>query len=771
MHDLERYGLTIDDLPEWLRPRPTRFDYALLTVILLCLVVSWPWLRNSGIPNSMGAWESIFRISEMTENLQSGDLYPRWASHYHYSYGSPVFNYLAPAPHYLGGLHYLLTQSSPRLSLKLLIVASILMAGTGMFCFGRRRWGTLAGFCAALVYLLAPPLLLTLPYITVDLPLLLAAGTFPCLFWSLDRVLTYGNGRDIAILSLLTGLQITTHTTIGPLFLGMAFLWMLWMAWIEKNNFLRAFSGIATGMGIAAIYWLPAFWERDEIHWLVTENIRRPLRLSEVLGLLPAQDFLVFNPDAPASLGLATWGLFLLGGLACLAELILPSSRKKALPALPFIILAPVLLWIATNYKNEWLDSLSKFPALSRPDLLVPVTACCALVAGQCARAIDQYVPAIPLKVPALMLLVSAVLGSSFYVIQPPPFVPYRLGDGKAAHLEAELRGAFSGSFRYGQMLPKNLAALPEPSDYLLDSYERGTVEKLSRNSQVVRAGLAIFSHSPTKDSIRLTSVENDSRIEFLTLYFPGWKAEFRGRPVPIESPNGFIEVILPEGRGVLNVFFSLTPARTVGTILTLAGGLLTLLFIFRKKPTAAVVEDRPTMLLTVGLGLLAVIGISAAREVMPIRSSLETMTPLPLVFEGGIDLLGYNSETTLLQPGQTIPITFYWERARPNLPNYRFDVWLMEQSTQQILWQETHHAAGGWPTSYWQENRYVQDKYWVVVPENVPPGTYEIWVQVTCQNRASLFTCAENAPLQVFDARGRPLGDSAVLPIKLTVR
>ncbi|MBZ0308591.1 MAG: hypothetical protein K8I82_21170, partial [Anaerolineae bacterium] len=395
--------------------------------------------------------------------------------------------------------------------------------------------------------------------------------------------------------------------------------------------------------------------------------------------------------------------------------------------------------------------------------------ACCALVAGQCARAIDQYVPAIPLKVPALILLVGAVLGSSFYVIQPPPFIPYRLEDGKAAHLEAELRGALSGSFRYGQMLPKNMAALPEPSDYLLDSYERGTVEKLSRNSQVVRAGLAIFSHSPTKDSIRLTSVENNSRVEFLTLNFPGWKAEFRSRPVPVESPNGFIEVILPEGRGVLNVFFSSTPARTAGAVLTLASGLLLVLFAVRKKTTSAVLEDRPTMLLTVGLALLAVMGIGATRQIMPIHSSLETMTPLPLVFEGGVDLLGYSSPP--LQPGQTIPVTFYWERARPNLPDYRFDVWLMETATQHVLWHERHQAPGGWPTSYWQENRYVQDKYWIVVPETIPPGTYEIRVQVACKNQESLLTCADAAPLQVFDARGRPLGDSAVLPIKLTVR
>lgn len=767
MHDLERYGLTISDLPEWLRPKQNRFDYALLSMVLLCVVVAWPWLRASGIPNTMGAWEQVFRISEVAENLQSGDLYPRWASRYHYSYGSPVFNYLAPAPHYLGGMHYLLTQTSPRISLKLLIVVSILMAGLGMFSFGRRRWGTLAGFCAALVYLLAPPLLLTLPYITVDLPLLLAAGVFPCLLWSLDRVLVHGSGQDIAILILLTSLQIMAHNTVGPIFLGIALFWWLFMGGAKHLG--RCLLGIAAGIGTAAIYWLPALLERHEVHWIPFETTARPLRLSEVLGLLPTQDFLVFNPDSPAGLGLAAWGLFLLGSIICLGELTRRTTRKQALAVVPFMVAAPVLIWIATEYQSTWLDSTSKFPALSRSDLLVPAAACCALVAAQCARIVDPLQR--PLKLPALFLLTSAIVGSSFYVMKPPVFVPYRLEDGRVAHLEAELRGAFSGAFHNGQLLPEGLDTLPAPSDYLLDSYERGTVEKLSRNSLLVRSELAFFSHTPTQDRVRLTSYEEGSQVEFLTLNFPGWQAEFRNEPVPVESPNGFIQVILPAGRGVLHVFLGSTLARTLGTIIT-AFSLLIIplaLVAFRKQSVSSVQESRPTIQLTLSLGLLAVIGIGVAREYMPTRSRLETMTPLPLVFEGGVDLLGFDSET--LQPGQISKLTFYWERARPNLPDYRFDVWLIDPATQRIIWQETHRAPGGWPTSYWQENRYVQDTYWIVVPEEIPEGEYKITVQVTCESRSTLLTCAETIPLQVFDARGRPLGDSAVLPITLTVR
>lgn len=776
MHDLERYGLTPQDLPTWLRPRQYRFDYALLSVILLSLVVAWPWLQSDGLPNTIGAWESIFRIAEVADSLQSGDIYPRWASRYHFSYGSPLFNYLAPTPHYVGGLHFLMTQASPRLSLQFMMTASIVMAGTGMFLITRRRWGTLAGFCAALVYLLAPPLLLTLPYISVDLPLLLAAGVFPCLLWSLDRVLAYGDGRDIGILVILTALQITSHTVMGLIFFGMMVGWLLWLMLIEREKFYSwAFISVFWGICLSAVYWLPAFAERNEVYWRSFTQINRPLRLTEALGLLPPQDFAVFNPDFSASLGLAAWGLFILGSLVCLKELTNRHSRKSAAPLLPFILIAPILLWIATQYESRWLDSIAKFPSLTRPDLLVPIAACCALVAGQCAKAIDQYLRTPILKVPASLILMGSILGASLPTIQPPPFVPYRFDDALKAHLEAELRGTISGSFQEGQLLPKTVETLPAPSFYLLDSYERGQVEKINRSSQIglARSDLAIFSHSPTHDQVRINIFEPNTQLEFLTLNFKGWEAEFRNSPVPVTSApvSGLIQVTLPEGSGILNVSLNSTPVRTAGTLISLAILLILPIaaLLLRKPMLTGVLEGRFEMFLTFSLGVTVIAGIFIARDTVPTQSKLETMTSLPIVFEGGVDLLGYSSETSLLKPGQVTPITLFWQAGRPNLPDYQFRVQLEDSDT--VIWSETHRAPGGWPTSYWLVNRYVQDTYWIQVPENVPVGDYQLTIQVINCETISLYICDTSLPRQAFEARGKPLGDRAALPITLAVR
>lgn len=776
MHDLERYGLTPEDLPLWLRPKQGRLDYALFTVILLCLVVAWAWVSEDGLPNTMGAWEQIFRIAEISDSVQEGDLYPRWAARYHFSYGSPIFNYLAPAPYYLGGIHYLLTQTSPHLSLQFLMVLSIVMAGTGMFLFGRRRWGAVAGFCAALIYLMSPPLLLTVPYLTVNLPLLFAAGVFPYLLWSLDRVLTSGDGRDIGLLVIMTALQITSHTLMGGLFLAIGVIWLGWLCLIErKKAFFSTWGGLVGGILLSAIYWLPALLEREAVDWQPFEEIHRPLRLTEVLGLLPLQDFLVFNPDYGGGIGLAAWTLFLLGGLICLAELSYPVARKIVFPLVPFMVIAPVLLWIATQTESAWLDSVTKFPALSRQELLVPMVACGALVGAQGARAIDTYLLHPVIKIPLLLLLVWGIIGASLHVIQPPPFVPYRVENATEAHLEAELRGSFSGSFRTGQLLPVDTDVLPAPSFYLLDSYKRGQVEKLDRSSQLVRSDIAIFSHGPTHDRLRLTIFEPNTTLEFLTLNFAGWRAEFRNEPVALTSAprTGLIQVTLPEGRAVLDLTLSFTPPRSVGTLLSVLTlfVLPAVMFLWRKPLLMGVLETRQAMLITIFLCLISVAGITFARDVMPIESRLTGIKSYPLVFEGGVDLLGYHTETSFLQPNRVYPLTFYWEVSRPNLPDYRISVQLAEKNTGEILWSETHRAPGGWPTSYWIVNRYVQDTYWMQIPENVASGSYQVTLQILNCESTLIYTCETTLPLQAFEARGNPLGDKVMLPITLTVR
>lgn len=773
--------LRLEDLPEWMRPHQRRPDYALLGVFVLCCVVALPWLTRDGIPNTPAALGEIARIAQVAENFQSGALYPRWASHFHFGYGSPIFNYLAPLPHYLGGLHLLLAQSGPHVSLIAVMLIAIFSAGVGMFSFVRRRAGTVTGVAAALIYLLAPSVVFNASYLEANSALMLAAGFFPCVLWAFDRTLLTGDGRDALVLSLYVALLIASSTLMGWLLLGMACVWVAWAACLEPTraaHWRAAAVGLGFGVGIMAFYWLPAVLEWEAVRWQPLEVTLRPLSLGELLRSPAPQDANLFNSLPGGELGIAAWALLILGSLIALMELASAARRRGALWLLPFIALGALLIVFITQVPSHWIDDEAKFPELSRLDLLIPLAACCAIVGAQPARAFEDYLPQGILNGLAWVLLISVIVGSSLHRLNPPPFVAYRSEDPLNSYMQSEVRGTFSGSFTQGHLLPKDVQTMPAPSLALLDSYAADEVMKVERASRLPRANLAVLAHSPTQDTFRVGASEN-TVFEVLTFNFLGWRATFTGQPVQIRSAegSGFIQVNLAEGQGNLEIKLDSTPARRIGVVLSLVCGLLWLLILLypRKEepPPHPISSESPkTALIGGGLSLLAAALIVVGRGTAPTRSQLDTMTPLPMVFEGGVDLLGYEVGNTQLAPNEYLSLTLFWSAARPNLPDYTIQVSLIEPITGQPLLSQPHRAPGGWQTSYWYQGRYVQDTYYIRMPHDLPRGSYILAVQVLrCQASAAVYTCTELLPLRAFDPQGRLVGEQVNLPLEVTLR
>jgi len=757
--------LAPQDLPDWMRPRRQRIDFGLLAIFALCLVVALPWITRAGLPDTLAAHEHVYRIAQVADSLQHGIFYPRWASHFHYGYGSPLFNYLAPAPYYLGGLHMLLVQSSPHTSFAILMIASIFLCGLSMFSFVRRRWGDPEGVVATLLYLLAPPLLYNLPYIQVDLPLMLAAGLFPAVLWATDLVLRSGDGRDAAILALVVALLTTAANVMGVLFLFMALLWGGWVVWQERRNGQVALLGYGIGLGLAAVYWLPALLEWGAVHWVTLEATHRQLQWGEVLRPPTLPDPAQLNPPVAAQLGLPIWGLFLVGGVFVMMEY---RKNQAARLVLPFVIMGLTLFGGAVWLPNTWLDSMAKFPQLSRPDLLLPMAACGAIVGGQCARILASYHRVVRLC--GLALLVGLTVGSASPLLNPPPFAPYHTVNPLTSYIQAELRGTFKGSFRNGLLLPKDTPTLPAPSLALLDSYQADQVLKVEHASRLPRGNLALLSHSPTHDTLRLDS-PRPTPLEILTLNFLGWGAEFRQSPIPIQSApqTGFIQIEIPEGRGDLRVHFGATSARLIGIVISVGSSLLLALAFPLVKKRASSAPDLPAVSWQViGACVLAIVLLLGGRSRNLARPYLPNITPHPIIFDGGIDLLGYTLGNSTPTAGKTLDLTLFWQPARPNLPDYHIQVSLVDSTGRAVL-VERHLNPGGVPSSYWKQERYIADHYALRIPSRLASGDYLLRLEVLrCQGT---YTCGEAVNLQAFEPRGTPRGGMVLLPPRLEVR
>lgn len=775
----ETAPLTQEDLPTWMRPRARKLDYMLLAACLLSFTLALPWMSRDGLPRSLLAQAEMARIAEVTDSFQSGIIYPRWASHFHFGYGSPLFNYLAPAPHYLGGLHLLMTQTSPDVSLRFWVTIFIFIAGVGMFTLGRASGGDWAGLTAMLLYLLSPTIIYRLAYIDVNLGLLMAAALFPWALWLCWLTVHGGDGRDSASFAILGALLLLSSNWLGMLLFIAVIAWGFWLLQWRLATAWRPFVvALGISIGLSSFYWMPLVLEWDAVHWQPRELLLRPLALGEVLRFPSAPDFAKLNPPSNPELGPATWGLGIAGILILAVEVRQSARLRYVLYWLPFGVVGIGLLVIATQLQDTWLDDGAKFPALTRLDLLIPTAACAALMGAQVTRAIQEYWPSLQTRMLGVALLSLLILICGYNTFNPPPFVPYRNSANINSYMQDELRGAFGATLTTGLLLPVDVQTIPSPSFALIDSFEENEVIKLERASRLPNTNLGILSHSPIYDAFRISN-ETPTSLEILTFNFLGWNATFRERPAAINSAlgSGLIMVTVPAGDGTLEVKFSSTRVRSlalfvsVGSLLVLFG---TLRILSRRPKLNWIVPTRPEFspYFNISLAVVLWLTLMVVRGNIRSQSDLSHAMPYPHVFEGGIDFLGFQLNDTTTYPGQTMHFTLYWEAARPNLTNYWVQVHLVNTATGSRIFSTTHHAPGGWITSYWNQVQYIQDDYYLPLPQLLAAGRYEIEVEVLqCNNSQQPYECPSPLLMKAYDPRGNLVGNTITLPQSMTIQ
>src|SRR5690554_6607688 len=117
-------------------------------VLLLVVAVSWPFLARAGLPQETDAELHVFRLAELASLVGEGELYPRWAPHFYFGYGYPIFNYYAPLAYYLG-LPFALSPAFDAVAgVKFVFVLTYLAGALGMYGFVRSGWGRNAGIIA-----------------------------------------------------------------------------------------------------------------------------------------------------------------------------------------------------------------------------------------------------------------------------------------------------------------------------------------------------------------------------------------------------------------------------------------------------------------------------------------------------------------------------------------------------------------------------------------------------------------------------------------------
>ena len=587
------------------------FDpYFWLTVLLSLPVIS-PLLQPGYFWGAHDARHSVYFLFEFDKGIQDGIWYPRWAPDFAFGFGYPFFDIYGPLSSYLGEFFHLLGADFVT-AVKIVFGLSAVFAGVSMYFFVRDVLGARAGLVAALVYVYFPYHLFDL-YVRAALAESVGFVFMPLVLWGFYRVMTTPSAKTIGWTAVAyAGLMFTSNLLallLTPI-LGLYVLVMLFAPRHDRASGLKSLIRRAIppalalfgGLGLSAIFWLPAFVERQYV------------RVDQWIGGRYAfgDDFVDFfqlfsphwgfgpsipgpNDDAGFQIGLAALVLF------ALSFFTVPKLKDRALRTTLYFSQALVLtIAFLTTPLSAWvwtaipLANFAQFPWR----LLVIIAPAIAVVAavGVSSKSKVQS-PKLGMVLPVVLLVMLA----SF------PYVRAQVRDPKPTEGPVSLASLFrfqqsadelTGSTAWVKDIPRwsPLADLAIAGKPITTRVVQSEVWDATHTTPLM--GVHSFEMDSVHEFVWVYAADDNQAVTFYIPYFPGWTATLYedtdpdstdpnafpygriGKPVghpqiSTTDREGWMVVPVPKGSHFLELRFEDTPIRVAGKWISLVSALL----------------------------------------------------------------------------------------------------------------------------------------------------------------------------------------------------
>jgi len=203
--------------------------------------------------------------------LRSGVIYPRWLPNVNHGYGVVTLVFYPPGQFYLMALFNWLFGDWVN-GLFALSALGLAASGLAFFIYARLFLGRVASGLAAILYMLIPFHMLNL-YWQGAIPQFLGYAFMPLVMYFAYKSGRHGKPQHMAALGLIYGLYVLTHLPVSYLFTYVLALYAIVWA-ISERDWRVAFRisiGMALGLLLSAIYWLPAALESKYIYEWASE--------------------------------------------------------------------------------------------------------------------------------------------------------------------------------------------------------------------------------------------------------------------------------------------------------------------------------------------------------------------------------------------------------------------------------------------------------------------------------------------------------------------
>lgn len=243
--------------------------FFLAVVILISFLSVYPLLYKGFPPTHDGEYH-IVRFYEFNKTLFDGNFYPRWAPDLNNGFGVPLFNYVYPLPNYLASFLHLFGFSFIN-AFKLNMFIAQILGSLFFFFWAKRFWGNWGALVSSSFYSFAPYHLLDI-YIRGSVGEVWALALFPALLWSVTNFIKENSSKFFILSSVFLSLLIFSHNILALMFFVFFLFYIAALILNErkfrKYLFINITLVILVGIGLSAIFWLPALFEKSYVRGL-----------------------------------------------------------------------------------------------------------------------------------------------------------------------------------------------------------------------------------------------------------------------------------------------------------------------------------------------------------------------------------------------------------------------------------------------------------------------------------------------------------------------
>ncbi|GAA4499426.1 hypothetical protein [Pseudaeromonas paramecii] len=540
-------------------------------LVLIGVLLTLPLLCNP-TPTGHDFLHHLLFSHHFSQQFWQGELYPRWMQAMNAGFGSPTFFFYPPLPYWVTALcqAVLPTQGAGdghplALAALLALIASGVTARAWLLGYGIGQRAALLG---ALLYMAQPYHLL------IDLYQRYAFAEFWAFVWLpmiLHGSVRLAQGGRLALAQLAGGVAALTLSHLPVLLLASPLialhtLW-LWRRQPTLGQLARQVAGLSLGLGLAAIYWLPAMTTQ--------QYVSIPAMLEGILDY--RRHFLDIWPDAQhgftfrrnLSFVAAANGLLALAGWWQARR---HSDREARHTALLWLLLsAALLLWMAPLARPLW-DALPilqqvQFPWRIQTLLCVSVLPILGL-ALQVGAQHRQGVALWHVLWLLLMLIEVSVMADRLFRQHPQTRLDTLFVNRRSP---LEYRPSWVPSDRFSVPGLLELAR---------------TTPTLSSEPPTTR--WQILDWQPRRLKLQL-AVPTASQLTLHQFFYPGWQARRDTDATPLTlgpDANGLLRLALPAGHYRVQLTLKALPQELAGRGISLLA-LLLLLWASRPRPKA----------------------------------------------------------------------------------------------------------------------------------------------------------------------------------------